>query len=219
MSLRCLAALALSGASFAVLAKPIAYQDGYSLMAEYGAGTMNEAQLFYAPRHWWSAGAGALHLEAEDGRFTRDLRYLRANLLVQRWNLPAAQGNVFAWGSLGQAEGSDFAGAVTAYNLGAQADYETLRFYSSLRSEYQYSRAYAHRIDSAQLGWAPYAHDWDRLATWFVLQARQYTGGLYEGGEYALLLRLFKAQSWGSAWFEIGATQDGALQSMLMFNF
>ena len=106
-----------------------------------------------------------------------------------------------------------------AGNAGAQADYETLRFYSSLRSEYQYSRHYAHRFDTAQLGWAPYAHDWDRLATWLVLQARGYTGGLYAGGEYALLLRLFRVQSWGSAWFEIGATGDGKLQSMLMFNF
>jgi len=48
-----------------------------------------------------------------------------------------------------------------------------------------------------------------------VLQARQYTGGLFPGTEYAALLRVFKR----NAWLEAGATQDGKLQAMLMFNF
>lgn len=33
-------------------AKPIAFAKGKTLMLEYGAGTMNEVQLFYAPRYW-----------------------------------------------------------------------------------------------------------------------------------------------------------------------
>lgn len=176
---------------------------------------MLEAQAFYAPRYWWSAGAGHLRLDAEDDAFSRDITYLRGNLLLKRWNLPDAQANVFAWGSLGQATGSDFDGSVFASNAGAQADYETLRFYSSLRTDYQYSQAYAHRIDTLQIGYSPYNHDWDRLATWLLLQARDYTGGLYSGGEFAVLLRLFK----GGTWFEAGLTQDGHIQSMLMFNF
>jgi hypothetical protein len=213
------AACALALAATSTLAKPIAWQDGYSLMAEYGAGTMREAQMFYAPRYWWSAGAGHLRMDADDGSFSRDISYVRGNLLLKRWNLPEAQGNIFAWGSAGSATGSDFDGSVFAGNLGAQADYETLRFYSSLRSEYQHSSRFANRIDTLQLGWAPYAHDWDKLATWLLVQARDYSGGLYDGGEYALLARFFGARRWGSAWFEIGATQDGKIQSMLMLNF
>lgn len=202
-----------------IAAKPIAFQQGYSGMSEYGAGTMQEVQLFYAPRYWWSAGPGFLRLNSEDGQLARNISYLRGNLLVQRWNLPQAQGNVFAWGSLGGASGSDFTGTHLAGNAGAQLDYETLRYYGSLRSEFHYSSAYAHRIDTLQVAWAPYAHDWDRLATWLLLQARGYTGGLYEGTETALMLRFFGTRAWGSAWLELGATQDGAIQSMLMFNF
>jgi hypothetical protein len=87
--------------------------------------------------------------------------------------------------------------------------------YTSLRSDLQESERFSHRVDTLQLGWAPYAHDYDTLATWFVLQARRYTGGLYEGTETAMLVRLFK----GGAWLDVGATTDGKLQAMAMFNF
>ena len=201
-------------------AKPIAYQGGTAVMGEYGAGTMVEAQVFYAPSHRWSAGLGYLRLEGETEDFSRDITYLRANVLLKRWNLPRAQANVFAWGGVGGARGSDFVDQQTAWNSGGQIDYETLRFYSSLRTDWHYARqAFSHRIDTAQLGWAPYAHYWNRLATWLVIQGRTYSEELYEGVEGAALIRLFKNGSWGAAWVEAGVTQDGKLQAMFMFNF
>lgn len=209
----CLAALGLVATP--LHAKPIAYADGWTLMGEYGAGTMLEAQLFYAPTHRLSFGGGWIELEQDDGRFERRVAYARANVLVHRWNLPRAQGNVFAWGGVGRATANDFDDAVASGNAGFQADYETRRIYSSARSDYHYNREFVHRIDTVQLGWAPYAHDWDRLATWIVLQARYYTGDVYDGIEPALMLRFFK----GPAWLEVGATTDGQLQAMLMFNY
>jgi len=217
MSLSCFArllgAIALLGAG-ATCAKPIAFQDGRTLMLEYGAGTMQEAQAFYAPRYWYSVGAGYVHLEEEDHLFTRDITYARLNYLVHRWNLSSAQANVFAWGGLGgaRATGSD---TRIAENAGGQADFETLRFYGSLKTDWQHSSAFSHRIDTLQLGVAPYRHSYNGLATWLVGQVRNYTGGLYDGTEVALLLRLFK----GPVWVEAGVTADRKLQSMVMINF
>ena len=51
--------------SFSVQAKPIAYGKGTTLIAEYGAGTMNEVQAFYAPHYWYSLGGAWLSLRAE----------------------------------------------------------------------------------------------------------------------------------------------------------
>ena len=84
-----------------------------------------------------------------------------------------------------------------------------------MKSDYYDSPAYSHRIDTLQLGWAPYAHDYATLATWLVVQARQYTGDIYGGTEVAFLLRLFKR----GAWVEAGPTTDGKIQAMFMFNF
>lgn len=196
-------------------AKPIAFAKGKTLMLEHGAGTMNEAQLFYAPRYWYSVGGGWLELASEDGGMRRHIEYVRANLLAKRWNLPGAQANVFVWGGLGRATGNDFDGSVLARNVGMQLDYETRRVYGAFRSDLQESDRFSHRIDTLQLGWAPYAHEYDTLATWFVVQGRQYTGGLSRGTETAFLVRFFK----GGAWVEVGATTDGKLQAMAMFNF
>jgi hypothetical protein len=195
------------------MAKPIAFAKGTTVMAEYGAGTMNEVQLFYAPRYWYSVGGGWLELTSEDGSKQRHVTYLRGNLLAKRWNLPGAQANVFAWGGLGRATGNDFDGSTLARNIGVQADYETRRVYGSFRSDLQESDRYSHRIDTLQLGWAPYKHEYDTLATWFVVQGRRYTGDLSDGTETALLVRFFKR----GAWVEVGATTDGKLQAMAMF--
>jgi hypothetical protein len=208
-----LGALALGLVATSLAAKPIAFADGSTVMLETGAG-MQEAQAFHAPAYWWSAGGGWLRLEDGTGGVDRRIRYLRANLLVKRWNLPAAQANVFAWGGVGQASGSGFDGHASTRNAGFQVDYETRRFYSALRSDLQESERFSHRIDTLQLGVAPYAHDYDDIATWLVLQGR-HTSHLSDGIEPALLLRFFK----GGTWVEIGSDADGRLQAMAMFNF
>lgn len=196
-------------------AKPIAFAHGKTLMVEWGAGTMYEVQMFYAPKYWYSVGGGWLELDSDDGSKRRDITYVRVNLLAKRWNLPGAQANVFVWGGLGRATGNDFAGTELSRNAGFQTDFETRRVYASLRADLNEADSFSHRVDTLQLGWAPYSHDYDTLATWLVVQGRRYTGGLYDGTETALLVRFFK----GGAWVEFGATTDGKLQSMAMFNF
>jgi hypothetical protein len=196
-------------------AKPIAFANGTTAMAEYGAGTMKEAQVFYAPRYFWSLGAGHTELDSALVDKRREITYARANYLVKRWNLESAQANVFTWGGLGSSYVSETDGHEFTWNAGAQVDYETRRVYSSLKTDLFRSAAFSHRIDTLQLGVAPYEHDVDTLATWFVVQARRYTQDIHDGTEWALLLRLFKK----GAWIEAGATTDGDLQAMIMVNF
>ena len=196
-------------------AKPIAYAQGTTLMVEYGAETMDEVQLFYAPRYFYSVGLGHLSLQsAIDGRST-DITYARINYLVKRWNRESSQANVFAWGGVGRAGNSESADDHFAWNAGMQVDYESRRVYASLKSDLHESSDFSHRIDTLQLGLAPYKHDYEGVATWFVVQGRRYTGEIADGTEWALLLRLFK----GATWIEAGATTDGKLQAMLMVNF
>ena len=210
-----LAGMALVSASLAATGKPIAFSDGTTVMAEYGAGTMKEAQVFYAPKYLYSVGLGYLELESDiDGR-RREITYARANYLAKRWNMESAQANVFVWGGAGQAYSSDSNDHAFAWNAGAQFDYETRRIYTSLKTDLHHSSDFDHRIDTLQLGIAPYEHDFDTLATWFVLQGRNITGGIDEDVEWALLLRLFKR----GGWIEAGVTDDGKLQAMAMVNF
>jgi hypothetical protein len=196
-------------------AKPIAFADGTTVMAEHGAGTMQEIQVFYAPRFDYSLGGGHVDFTSSENGQTQHISYVRLNWLAHRWNLDAAQANVFAWGGAGSAIGSTFTGGRFAGNAGVQADFETRRVYASLKTDLQRSSEFSDRVDTLQLGLAPYKHDYESLATWFVFQARHYTGGLHSGIESEALLRLFK----GGAWVEAGITNGGKLQAMAMLNF
>jgi hypothetical protein len=195
--------------------KPIAFAEGTTVMLEYGAGTMLEAQVFYAPQYNYSVGGGHVEFDSDVTTERVEVTYARLNYLVRRWNLESAQANVFVWGGAGAATGNTFSGTEFAWNAGGQADYETRRVYASLKTDFQKASAFAIRVDTLQLGIAPYQHDYNQVATWFVVQARNYTGGIANGIEVAALLRLFK----GGAWIEAGVTNGGKLQAMAMFNF
>jgi hypothetical protein len=198
-----------------VCAKPIAFADGTTVMAEYGAGTMQELQVFFAPRFDYSVGGGHVDFASDVDGKTEHITYARLNWLAHRWNLDAAQANVFVWGGAGSSTGNGFAGMRVARNAGVQADYETRRVYASFKADLQRSSEFSNRVDTLQLGVAPYKHDYGGLATWFVFQSRHYTDNLHSGIETAALLRLFK----GGAWLEAGVTNAGKLQTMAMFNF
>ena len=208
-------AVLLASLPSAADAKPIAFSHGTTVMAEYGAGTMKEAQVFYAPKYFLSLGPGYLELESDIDHRRREITYARVNYLAKRWNMDAAQANAFVWGGAGQAYVSEINDHEFTGNAGAQFDYETRRVYTSLKTDWYEASDFSHRIDTLQLGLAPYEHDYEKLATWVVVQARQYTGDIHEGTEWALLLRLFK----GGGWIEAGVTDDGKLQAMAMVNF
>ena len=195
--------------------KPIAFAEGTTVMLEYGAGTMVEAQIFYAPQFNYSVGGGHVEFDSDITPETVRVTYARLNYLLHRWNLESAQANVFVWGGAGGATGNTFSGTQFTVNAGGQADYETRRVYASLKTDLQKANAFSIRVDTLQLGIAPYEHDYNQIATWFVLQARTYTGGISNGTEIAALVRVFK----GGAWIEAGVTNGGKLQAMAMFNF
>src|SRR6202008_605165 len=116
--MRYIALALLAALPLGVVAKPIAFSDGWTVMAEYGTNTMREAQAFYAPAYWWSAGGTYTKLIADDKSSEREMAGVQANYLVKRWNLPAAQANVFAWAGVASARGYDdqgtFSGVATA---------------------------------------------------------------------------------------------------------
>jgi hypothetical protein len=227
--------------SLGALAKPIAFARGYTVMTEYGAGSMLEAQAFYAPSYRYSLGISALRLQ--NSAATRDQTVLRANYLLRRWNLPTAQGNVFVYGGIGSAQThAKTSGQLAtqprgfASNLGVQSDYETRWLFASARVDWNHSPKQSFRIDTVQFGLAPYAHGYRDWATFFLLQARQYQGGfpvesfananrpeanrpklqpIQPGIETAALVRLFR----GNFWLEAGVTNQGKPQAMLMMNF
>jgi len=226
----------------ALQARPIVFARSTMAMAEYRDGSMSEAQVFYAPEHWLSVGLGYMELDDGGTNVRHSVSYARLNLLAKRWNMAGAQANVFVWGGLGNAylggwtylpsqpppSGHDHGPPIDSpdpvvvpsrqsfsYNAGGQIDYETRRIYVSFKTDLHDSDLFWHRADTLQFGIAPYEHDTNTLATWFVISGRNYTGDMHEDTELAFLLRFFKKR----AWLEAGATTEGKIQAMAMFSF
>lgn len=91
--------------------------------------------------------------------------------------------------------------------------------YSSFKMDGYKSATFSHRISTLQLGLAPYEHDYEDLATWFLVQFRHYTGGIRDDKlnklEQTALIRLFK----GPVWVELGVNRERHSQFMIMYNF
>lgn len=209
-------------ASLAVQAKPIAFANGTTVMHERNT-NMLESQAFYAPEYWWSLGPGFVTLTSDDKQKKREIGYVQLNYLVQRWNLSSAQGNVFAFGGVGNARttqsGGSFGNSETVWRYGGQGDFETRSLYTSFKLDGYRGASFSHRISTLQLGLAPYEHDYEDLAIWFLLQARRYTGGLRDERvrklDQTLAIRLFK----GPIWAELGVNREHKGQFMIMYNF
>ena len=107
--------LALTAPALA-LTKPIAFAEGTTVMLEYGAGTMTEAQVFYAPQYNYSIGGGHVEFDSAIDSETVRVTYARLNYLLHRWNLGSAQANVFVWGGAGGATGNTFNGTEFTVN-------------------------------------------------------------------------------------------------------
>lgn len=218
-------------------ARPILYSYSTTVMAEYAEDVMRDVQISYAPGHYVAFGLGHLQLDGGGPGVDHEINFARLNLLVKRWNLEGAQSNVFIWGGAGRSSitiaadalgttGHNHGGAVntgeavtfneTAGNIGGQIDYETRRIYTSFATDSQFAASFTHRMDTLQFGIAPYEHEVNGLATFFIVSATKYSGNLQkEETQVAVLLRMFKK----SLWVEAGATTDGKPQARLMFTF
>ena len=81
-------------------ARPIGFARSTNLMVDYREDAMSEAQIFYAPEHWFSVGLGYSELTT-DISAKHSITYARLNLLAKRWNMENAQANIFGWGGVG----------------------------------------------------------------------------------------------------------------------
>ena len=78
---------ALALVPIGAFAKPIAFADGTTVMAEYGAGTMKEIQIFYAPEYNYSVGGGHVELDSDETSKSRSITYARLNVSVRPTHL------------------------------------------------------------------------------------------------------------------------------------
>ncbi len=145
-------------------ARPIAYGGGGMVMQEHNFDT-NKLEINYSPKVSYSLGSRS--------EWNRDKKFLfnafQFNYLINRFNFPEAQGNMYILSAVGVAnKQSEVRPGVY---IGFTGDFETRRIYT-LYENYLFS---AGSIDKsfkqkARFGVAPYIAGYKDLNTWFIIQ-------------------------------------------------
>jgi hypothetical protein len=144
------------------------FEDSAMLMME--ANRYNqEMMLNYSPKVGHAFGIEYMRMHGEDDT-PMTMTMLNYTGLVKRWNLPAAQANIWFTGGLGEAHGRDASGL--AYTPSIQFDAESTRLYFLAKA--RMIRADGVNFDTAalQAGFSFYEAGFDETQPWFVLEAK-----------------------------------------------
>ena len=165
--------IALVMAVFTLLRAPaqaaalMGFEDSAMLMTEIGRYNQ-EWMLNYSPSVGHAIGFEQMRMSGK-GEQPTTISGINYTGLIKRWNLPAAQANVWFNGSVGEARGQ-FDGF--AYTPSLQVDMESTRLY--LLAKARLIRAPGMNYDTAavQAGFSFYETGFNDTQPWFVIEAK-----------------------------------------------
>lgn len=172
-----------------VIARPVSYSGGTTIMQANDA-IKNSIHIHYSPSYKYSIGYKAEYFRKD--KVT--LNGLQLNRLIKRWNLPAAQGNIYFKSSVGNTYKSEAKQNELYGFAGLAVDFETRKYYISY--ENRYYKSDTNIIDNfeqkARIGIAPYVANYRNLHTWLMLQISHQPE--FEGDELIAtpIIRIFK---------------------------
>jgi hypothetical protein len=170
------------------MAGPMGFKDSWMAMGDFSA-NWREAWANYALTPRDAVGVGGLHMRSDDHSIRRTMQELNYTRLVERWNLPHAQANVWFVAGVGAIQGNDFSGSWLALAPGLQLDYETTRVYLATTGRLYRAKGLDHDFGSIRAGFSFYEVDYDEVQPWFIVEVRRMRG-LSDGSEVTPMLRL-----------------------------
>ena len=196
----------------AVEAHPVAFEGATQITGSY-MGPMSSFEAYHTYNERVALGVNSSLLELPEG--DRLLTGLQHNWLVKRWNLKNAQGNLYAGAGGGYGWIKENGSSGSLYGRAAiQADFETLWIYTAVKSAFNIGADFTHAENTVSVGFAPYAHDYNRIATWFIVDF-SYVSEMDDHVRIIPKIRLFK-----STWFiEAGISLDGDPLISCMIHF
>lgn len=156
--------IALIAVPLAAAARPVSFAGSWMLMQMNGPAD-HSLMALYSPTAQYAVGVRTDYTR-KDETWMHSLTY---NRLLQRWNAPESQGNLFLQSGAGAAEGH----GETSPALwgGIEADWETRRVYFAYENRLVHAgdveKVFTHK---ARAGVAPYIGGYNDLHTWLMVQ-------------------------------------------------
>jgi hypothetical protein len=195
------------------LAHPTSFEGGFALMSEMHP-LIQENSIIYSPKYW--LGTGLVTMRSPD-----EFEFVSSQIgwLVNRWNLPEAQGNFYLLGGVGFGTNKRTPLDLVEggmYRFGAQADFETRRIYTFVRYlEHRFFENNKYLSDqfAAAIGFAPYLGEFDELNSWVIFKL--IASNQFNEFIYLPILRFF----YKNFLWEVGQDFNGNSQFNFMVRF
>jgi hypothetical protein len=200
-------------ASAAAQAAPMGFKDSFMAMGDFSP-NWRESWVNYALTPRDAVGAGGLYMRSDDHTLQRELVEANYTHLLQRWNLPHAQANVWFIGGAGVLRGNDFAGTRTVLSPGMQVDYETTRIYLAATARLFRAEGINHDYASLRAGFSFYEVDYEETQPWLVLEVRRMRG-LSDKTEITPMLRFIHSRYF----VEVGYSNNREARFNFMYVF
>lgn len=180
-----------------------------------------DAQTFevsYGFSRDWSGSAGWHRYKNDDGDVQRDFFALRASYLALRLLRSEGIANVYVLGGPALARSDEFEGEKLGAQAGLWADYETRRLYTRVSLQTHWTSAFSQTVLTAQALWAPYAADYEDVASWAGLQVER-RNGLSDATQITPILRFFQRNWWVDGGVSVNREHRGDVFINLMLLF
>lgn len=175
-------------------AGPMGFKDSYMMMGDFN-NNWRESFINYAITPRDAFGVSATYMRSDDKTKTRTLEEATYTRLLERWNMPHSQANLWFVGGIGALQGEDEGingdrnFDKVMFTPGVQFDYETTRVYFAATHRLYRASDINHDFTSARAGFSFYETEYDKTQPWLILEARN-MNGLSDKVEVTPMLRL-----------------------------
>jgi hypothetical protein len=200
-------------------AGPMGFKDSYMVMGDFN-NNWREAFINYAVTPRDAFGVSGTYMRSDDETKTRTLEEVTYTRLLQRWNMPHAQANLWLMAGVGALQGeNERIGRDDSFNKtmitpGIQFDYETTRVYFQATHRLYRATDINHDYSSVRAGFSFYESDYDKTQPWLIVEARN-MNGLSDKIEVTPMLRLINK----SFFVEAGINNFGQPRFNFMYIF
>jgi hypothetical protein len=197
----------------------VGFADSVMTMGELSR-DWKEADLMYSFTARDAIAVGVIDASIDSPRGIKTYRIASAhyNRLLQRWNLPDSQANLYVQLGPGAARGNHIDGTETLLLPGVQFDYETRRVYFAVKGHLYKGESFTGNTRSLSAGFSFYATEYDQVQPWLIVEARRMGGAFKSTGidtEITPYLRLIHRR----LFVEAGLTLDKPSDKQFRLNF
>lgn len=201
-------ALTLAGAAEA---RPVSHPGGTTVLTELNP-MLASAHVHYSPNRHWSFGPRILYNREQQATYAG----MQATWLARRWNMPAAQANLYVAGmaaAVNRKGGQHHPGGSSQDSIGAggfaevQADWENRRLMVMGMARLTHAEGLGtSSMQMGRIGWAPYQGGYGDIHLWLFGQVR-HDSTMHDRLEPALVARIF----YRTLLLEAGITDRGGV--------